>query len=72
MIRVLPTMPVFRFCHTCSRCGSHAVSLDSQVYRDANCEKLCADCAILHTQRKRPVVFVRIVHASGEEEVRRV
>lgn len=56
MIRVLPTMAPFRYCHTCPRCGSHAVSFDGRIGPGSKRAKLCSNCGLGYTQEERAFV----------------
>jgi len=59
-IRLLPTMPTYRYRYTCPRCGSHGTSLPLSSVRPSS--KVCAVCHILETKQDREdAIFLRLV-----------
>lgn len=52
MIRVLPSMPAFRYRHTCRRCGCHVVAYFQTGSGFApNVIKLCSYCGGVYPER---------------------
>jgi predicted RNA-binding Zn-ribbon protein involved in translation (DUF1610 family) len=54
MIRVLPTLPRFRYTYTCPRCGCHVVShLAASGGWGAPYLRICSSCGWVHSNWRR-------------------
>jgi len=55
IVEVLPSLPEFRYVHTCPECGCHNVSLIVlDTWSPCECFTVCSWCGVGYSRRREP------------------